>query len=203
MKIARVILIVVSFWLLIGCDTPQTPAEETSVAATAVKETQEVTYTKEMLASYHTRTYYLRPGENLREVAEWISNLERMPYSYEIIVQVLIEKNPGNIVYDANGLANFKNSDLLAPVQIPEAPYMPSNLELGIRNPREDDLTHKVVSGDTLYSLAQVYGFSHYTEFAKAVGITNPDTYVLNVGEVLCWPVEEPAQFLGWPQETN
>ena len=202
MKLVQVSLIVVSLWLLVGCGTPQTPAKETSVATTAVKETQEVTYTKEMLASYHTRTYHLRPGEDLRKVAQWMSELERMPYSYEIIVQVLIEKNTGNIVYDSNGLANFANTDLLAPVQIPEAPYMPSNLELGIQNPYMERKSVTVVSGDTLYALAEANGFAgRVQDFADAVG--KDPTKPIFPNEVLHWEVEVPAQFLGWPQETN
>lgn len=184
--------------LLAGCTVVQTPTEETSVAATAVSETQEATFTKEMLASYHTRTYYLRPGENLRSVAQWIS--KEIPYSNEIIVEVLVEINSGNIEY-TNGVPGFVNRGVLDPIQIPDAPGIPSNLELGIQNPRELAMSHVVESGDTLYSLAPVYGFSHYTDFARAVGISNPDDYVLSVGEVLRWRVEEPAKFLGWPED--
>jgi len=57
-----------------------------------------------------------------------------------------------------------------------------------------------IVEGDTLCDLAQAYGFGTYQEFATAVGIRNPDSYVLMPNNVLHWEVEEPAEFLGWPQ---
>jgi len=53
------------------------------------------TFTIDMLASYHPRTYYLRPGENLLSVAEMIAGYT--PYEPEIVVEALVRFNAGRI----------------------------------------------------------------------------------------------------------
>ncbi|NCS97761.1 MAG: LysM peptidoglycan-binding domain-containing protein [Candidatus Pacebacteria bacterium] len=156
------------------------------------------TFTIDMLASYHPRTYYLRPGENLLSVAEMIAGYT--PYEPEIVVEALVRFNAGNLAYTDTGLPEFANNSELASVLIPDAPGIPSNIQLGIQNPRRNWMSITIVEGDTLCDLAQAYGFGTYQEFATAVGIRNPDSYVLMPNNVLHWEVEEPAEFLGWPQ---
>jgi len=181
-----------TFLGLVGCTPPQEPEEQVQEAQVA--EIQEVTYTLNMLLSYHKRTYYLQPDDTLLTVANMIA--EHTRYDESVAAEALIQLNPGNIAYNSNGLANFANNTVLDPIWIPEAPGIPSNRELGIQNPQEIPMFHKVQSGDTLYALAQQYGFITYQEFAAKTGITNPDTFILQPDQVLHWTIQEPAKLI-------
>ena len=172
---------------VLAANSPPATTMETEVAEDA--------FTLENLRFYDTRVYYLREGENLSAVASWVSDPEYSSFSYDVVMERLIELNPNNIITSPNGELVFMDSSELAPVNIPYLPNLPSNQALGIMGPSQEIRSHIVQEGENLTFLAYEYGFNgDYEAFASATRI-HPDS-ILQVGQMLTWTVDLPARYI-------